>query len=159
MGDNRRFDIFADFVGRNFARTLKVADIAAGNGKLQRALQARGFKDIQSWDKRPRHSRPRGSFQNHYFNFRSAPRIYELVVALHPDEGTDHAIGYAVMRRIPFVVCPCCVKPDAFPYSGNQYEGWLRHLTEIAHLSNFRTTVTSLPMAGRNIVIAGWPET
>jgi hypothetical protein len=157
MGDPRRFDLFADFISRNFDCDMNVADVASGNGKLHGALLHRGFENIVSWDKRPRNQKPRRMFKYGLFDCRNAPRHYDLVVGMHADQGTDHVIGYAIKHKVPFVICPCCVLPSAFPYQGYRYEHWIEHLERLAVNARMRTIVTSLPMSGRNIVIAGWP--
>jgi hypothetical protein len=159
MGDPRRFDLFADFVDRNFTkRDLQIADIASGNGKLHGALKHRGFSNITSWDKRKRNAGPRHMFKYGYFDYRNAPRGYEVVVGMHPDQASDHCVMYAAKHRVPFVICPCCVLPSAMPYQGYRYEHWLEHLERLAVNAKMRTVVTSLPMSGRNIIIAGWPK-
>lgn len=38
-----------------------------------------------------------------------------LVIALHPDEATEAAVRFAVNRRKPFAVVPCCVYSRIFP--------------------------------------------
>lgn len=157
MGDRRRFDLFADFIARNFNTGLNVADVASGNGKLHGALTHRGFDNIVSWDKRQRNAGPRRMFKYGYFDCRNAPRGYELVVGMHPDAGSDHIVGYAAKHRVPFAICPCCVLPSAFPYQGCKYDHWIEHLERLAGNARMRTAVTTLPMTGRNIVIAGWP--
>lgn len=158
MGDNKRFDLFGDFIARNFSSGVAVAEVASGNGKLYGALRARGFANITGWDKRRRNAGPRRIFQYGHFDYRNAPRGFGLVLGMHPDQGTDHILGYAIKHRVPFAVCPCCVLPSAFKYQGYRYEHWINHLRGMAECAGFRTVETALPMKGRNIVIAGWPE-
>ena len=38
-----------------------------------------------------------------------------LVIGWHPDQATDACIDFALARRLPFVVCPCCVFTSLFP--------------------------------------------
>jgi hypothetical protein len=158
MGDSRRFDLFADFIGRNFRCDSVMAEVASGNGKLHGALRKRGFSEITSWDKRARNAGPRRMFRYGYFDHRNAPRGYELVVGMHPDNATDEIVSYATKHRVPFCICPCCVLPSAVPYQGYRYAHWIDHLIGLAERAKFRTVTTTLPMSGRNIVIAGWPQ-
>jgi len=157
MGDSRRFSAFADLIERNFAPTLAVADIAGGKGHLQAKLRKRGFGNVVSWDRRPKYAGPRRCYHFGLFDFRSAPRGYDLVVGMHPDEATDHIVMYAAKHRIPFAVCPCCVKPSATRYEGYRYEHWLQHLASLAEAARFRVTEAGLPISGRSAVLIGWP--
>ena len=158
MGDPRRFDLFSDFVAKKFCCDVPVVEVASGNGKLHGALRRRGFSDLVGFDKRHRNAGPRRIFRYGHFNCHNAERGYGLVVGMHPDQGTDHIIGYAGKHRVPFAVCPCCVLPSAFPYQGYRYEHWIDHLVKLAEGFKMRVEVSNLPMTGRNIVIAGWPE-
>jgi hypothetical protein len=38
-----------------------------------------------------------------------------LIVGFHPDQATDAVVDLALMQRLPFAVCPCCVFSDEFP--------------------------------------------
>jgi hypothetical protein len=158
MGDPARFRLFAETVEQQFSdRTAQIADVAAGKGYLQAALYQRGYRNIVSWDKRPRNAKNRHGYHYGYFDYRSAPRGYDLVIGMHPDEGTDHIIQYACKHRIPFIVCPCCVKPSASRFQDIGYDGWLRHLIGLAEAGRMNVEVFSLPMEGRKQVIVGRP--
>lgn len=157
MGDPRRFDAFADLIARNIAPGSTIVDVAGGSGGLRSALHHRGYSDIDSWDKRHRNARGRKGYVYGLFDWRNAPRKYDAVVAMHPDEGTDHAIMYAIKHRVPFIVCPCCVKPSASRFSGNQYAPWLDHLKAIGVCAGMRIAEACLPIRGRNIVLIGKP--
>lgn len=159
MGDPRRFDLFADVVAREFPRALSVADVAGGKGGLQAALRARGFTCIESWDKRKKYAGPRGCYRYGYFDYRSAPTNYGLVVGMHPDEGTDHVIAYAIRHRRPFAVCPCCVKPSATRYPGRRdYRPWCDFLDAMARSGGFKTQRFDLRISGCSHVILGTPR-
>lgn len=160
MGDRRRFDLFAHLIDRNFPsyRSRPLVDVASGKGYLQAALRQHGFENIVSWDKRPRNGKPRRCYRYGYFDWKSAPRDYQLVVAMHPDEGTDHAIMYAAKHRLPFIICPCCAKPDAVPYSGKtHWQAWNKHLMHLARTKNMDVQLVELSMQGRNVVMIGRP--
>ena len=163
MGDGRRFSFFADLIVRNFPeQEQQIADVAGGKGHLQLALLERGLHRVETWDKRPgnrRASRKLLSYRYQFFDYRSAPDKYDLVIGMHPDEGTDEIIAYAVRHRVPFAVCPCCILPSAKAYFGNHnYRKWCEHLTKLAERAGFNVNVTALPMRGRNTVIIGRPQ-
>jgi hypothetical protein len=81
------------------------------------------------------------------------------VVALHPDQATDAAVDFAIERRLPFAVVPCCVYSKDFPrrrlLSGarvSTHADLVRHLVEKAGaVVDVRTA--ELPFAGKNIVV------
>jgi hypothetical protein len=161
MGDPRRFDKFADVIFSEFGAltSAPVADVAGGKGGLQGALRARGFSDITSWDKRQKYAGPRRCYHYGYFDFRSAPRSYGLVVGMHPDEGTDHIVCYAIKHRVPFAVCPCCVKPSATKYPAErEYRRWCDFLAATAEYGNFRLRRFDMRMHGCAHVILGRPR-
>jgi hypothetical protein len=119
---------------------------------LQAALRQRGFEKITSWDKRKRNAKNRRGYHYGYFNWQTEQE-YDAVVAMHPDEATDHAILYAGKNRVPAIVCPCCTKPDATVYWGeHSYGAWLKYLKKLAVENNLEVTETVLPMVGRNVV-------
>ena len=162
MGDKRRFDLFAALVARNFnpSHYATVADIASGKGKLQYALRGRGYHRVVSFDKRKKHNiRPSGyNFQHRYFS-ESVKENFSLLVGMHPDEATDVIIVEAAKRGVPFVVCPCCVKPSALPFWGpHKYNAWMKHLRLLADGLNFMTAEAQLKMSGRNVCLIGRPQ-
>lgn len=160
MGDSRRFSLFADFISRQFPdRRLDIADVAAGKGGLKAALYLVGYRRVTAWDRRHKLAKPRPGQRFQLFDHRSAPRGYRLVVGMHPDQATDEIILYAAKHRVPFAVCPCCVLPSGTGYAGrNDYDAWVRHLTDVARAARFRVDAFTLPMNGRNGVLVGRPE-
>lgn len=154
MGDSRRFELFGALCGRNLHPQMRIADVAAGKGYLQANLHERGFVHVESWDRRPRMAKGRRTYRYGYFNYRTAPK-YDAVVALHPDEGTDHAILYAGIQRVPAIICPCCATPSAVAYWGARggYVEWMRHLIRLAESCALHVTHTELRMTGRNQVL------
>lgn len=154
MGDTRRFRLMADLVTRNVKeRDLWVADVAGGKGYLQAELRRRGFREVVSFDKRKKMKRGRKGYRNEWFTY-DTERGFGLVVAMHPDEGTDHAILYAARYHVPCIVCPCCVKPHGAPYKGKKdFDPWVRHLKELAHSHGLSVAEAQLPMRGRNLVL------
>lgn len=157
MGDKSRFRLMADVIAERISPVAHVADVAGGKGGLQAEMFLRGFRSVVSWDERPKCAGPRRNYRYALFDYRSAPRGYDAVVGMHPDAGTDHIIAYATKHRKPFIVCPCCVMPSATRLEDVGYDGWLRHLTRLAADSAFKVETIILPMAGRNVVLAGTP--
>lgn len=161
MGDNRRNRLMAELVAERFPdRDAPVADVAAGRGHLKRALRLHGYRRIVCWDGRHRRAKGPPGWHSQIFDYRNAPRGYRLIVAMHPDEATDHAILYAAKHRVPFVVCPCCIKPSGTEYSGNPSNRaeWNRHLVAIAKAAQMDVETVTLPMEGCNIVLIGTPR-
>lgn len=160
MGDSRRFDEFAKFIMRRFDPCIRIADVAGGKGALQTALRQRGYLSVTTYDKRRgRRHRP-GRFEFHYRHFDAAVKeSFDLLVGMHPDEATDHIIVEAGKRRVPFAICPCCVKPSAVPYwEKHSYDLWVAHLKRLALKNNFRISDHYLSISGRNYVLFGEPN-
>jgi hypothetical protein len=160
MGDPRRFDLFATEIAKRFPdQKLNVVDVAGGKGYLLMSLYQRGYRNVTTWDKRHKNAKDRPGYRYGYFDCCNAPPDYDLVVGMHPDQGTDHIIMYAVKHRVPFLVCPCCVMPSAAEYGGRQsnYTDWMRHLVGVAKRGRMRVEVFPLRMTGRQQVIFGWP--
>lgn len=153
MGDSRRFDLFAKLAERHLSKELNIVDVASGKGYLQAALRQRGFKNIISWDKRKKNSSNRRGYRYGYFDYRCKEE-YDALVALHPDEATDHSILYCGIRRIPGIICPCCVKPHAVSFFGSyNFQSWIKHLRSLAEKYNLSIQETVLPMDGRNFIM------
>ncbi len=149
MGDVRRFDKMSEFVSRNlYKKDAKIADVAAGQGALQMALKEKGFKNVVSFDKRKKHYGGNRRYQ--YFDYRTKEK-FDAVVAMHPDEGTDHALMYAIEHHVPAFICPCCVKPDAVTYWGSScdYHAWTKHLEQLARKAGREVTWHQLKIQGR----------
>jgi hypothetical protein len=159
MGDERRFDLFAKLIAKHIPTSYQIADVASGKGNLQAALRQLGYKKVISWDKQRRNASPRSNYHYDYFNYNNAPRDYDAVVAMHPDEATDHAIMYAAKHKVPAIVCPCCVKPSAVVYWGDNNEHrWIAHLKQLAEKNGLEVTETMLKMSGRNRVLICKPK-
>lgn len=159
MGDPRRFDVFARFIGEHFQPSVRIADVAGGKGYLQRALRSRGFLHIHTYDKRKgRRHRP-GRFEYSYRFFDDTVKEqYGLLVGMHPDDATDVIIVEAARRSIPFVLCPCCIKPRAAAYWGDyNFNNWVAHLSQLSNRLGFSLTTSCLKMNGRNLVMFGYP--
>lgn len=158
MGDARRFEHMAEFIAARFPVSRRIADVAGGTGQLQAELRRRGFQDIVTYDKRKKKcAGPGRNYHYGLFDYRSAARGYDLVIGMHPDGGTDHIIGYATKHKVPFVLCPCCIIPSAFPYSGpKEFKPWVNHLRGLA--PGFAIETQWLHITGRNLVLVGKPN-
>lgn len=158
MGAPQRFDLMAKLAEKYLPKNIAIADVASGKGYLQSALRQLGYKNITSWDKRKRNAKNRKGFRYGYFDWCWEKERYDAVVAMHPDEGTDHAILYAVKHQIPAIICPCCVKPSASMYWGvRKYEPWIKHLISLAD-GHLEVQKNVLRMNGRNLVLIFKPK-
>lgn len=153
MGDSRRFDLFSKVIERHLNKEDHIVDIACGKGYLQAALRQLGFKRITSWDKRKRTAKNRMGYRYGYFDYRHKEK-YDAVVAMHPDEGTDHAVLYAGNHQVPAIICPCCIKPHAVAYWGDyNFHSWVSHLKALAVDLGLTIQELMLPMSGKNLVL------
>lgn len=159
MGDPRRFDLFARFIRTHVPVSARIGDIAGGKGYLQGALRQYGFSHVHTYDKRKGRKHRPGRFEYTYRFFdQSVTDELDVLVGMHPDEATDAIITEAAARRIPFVLCPCCVKPHAVTYWGSgTFDAWVAHLHQVAESAGYRVTMDYLNMNGRNLVMFGKP--
>lgn len=157
MGDSHRFSKFVDLIAYQFPnRDIRIADVASGNGGLQQELRQRKYTNIISWDKRKRNAKNRGIYKYGYFT-KDCKEKYDLVIGMHPDEATDHIIMFCVKNKVPFVICPCCVKPSAIQYNGSSdFDSWVKHLEHLA--SDFSISHHYLKITGKNLVLIGRPK-
>ena len=157
MGDPRRFDLMADLVMTRlpWEGQPRIVDVAGGRGGMQAALRKRDFTNVVSMDICHSYAKGRSGYKYGLFT-RDEPAQFDLVVAMHPDDATDHAILYAVDHSIPWFVCPCCVRPAAVPCKSgrNDYWRWIDHLRTIGGGQGTVETIT-LPMKGRNVALMG----
>lgn len=161
MGDPARFREFAKVIAGQFGTSSdkRIADVAGGKGYLQSALRCQGFRNIVTFDKRPKLAKPhrRDCYRYEWFTSDHSER-FDLVVAMHPDQGTDHSILYGVRNRVPFVVCPCCILPSAATFWANKsFAGWVSHLKQLAEETHTVSEVR-MPISGRNLVLIGTPK-
>lgn len=150
MGDPRRFLKFSLFVSDHFPdRNLRIADVAGGKGYLQSELRRLGYKDVVSFDRRRRNANPNRQkfYRYEFFDGNNHQGEFDLVLGMHPDDGTDHIIDYSNKNNVPFAVCPCCIRPSAIPYD--------RNVPWIDHLLNFANGAKSakIEITGKNIVL------
>ncbi len=160
MGDKRRFAEFAMLINQHHPDTaIRIADVAGGKGYLQMALRGYGYSKIMTYDKRPKLAKPHRSdfYQYRWFSY-NLGKEFDLVVAMHPDQGTDHSILYAAKNRVPFMVCPCCILPSASCFwDRHNFQGWVNHLEKLASETHDVARI-ELPISGRNLVLVGVPH-
>jgi len=157
VGDSRRYHEFAKFIAKNFSdRSLRIADVAGGKGYLQLSLRELGYQNVKTFDKRYKRLH-KINYQYGWFSY-DTNEHFDLVVGMHPDEGTDHIIEYAKKNQSNFVVCPCCVKPSARPFTSpkSDFANWLNHLKRLAN--GFRLGETQLRISGKNTILWGVPR-
>ena len=102
----------------------------------------------------------------------------KLIIGFHPDQATEPIVDLALLLKMPFVICPCCVFPSEFPNrflplslcSTNSkiklgdlgmrvrtYSEFIQYL-QTKH-KNIRTgTIDMLSYTARNIVLYMLPE-
>lgn len=169
MGDARRFKSFADLIAITIkSRDYSVVDVAGGRGSLRAALYNHGFNRITTFDPReysgrdkPRPARVRrcDPGQKHMLRLFDWRREngYNLVVAMHPDGGTDHSVLYAAAHKVPAIICPCCILPTAAPFTQRRSkEQWKRHLVQLAQGMDHRWV--NMPISGDNEVLILTPR-
>lgn len=162
MGDPRRFDLFARFVASLIHPSergdMLVADVAAGKGYLSWALREHGFRRITPFEPAPRRGGQVRRLGIRVQAFRPEhARDFDLVVGMHPDAATDCILSGAALHGKLVVVCPCCVRPNAWSYWGNgqSHAEWEVHLVDRSAADGLELTVGRLKMNGANRVMWG----
>jgi hypothetical protein len=103
-GDERRFQVVADFAAARFPEARSAADVAGGQGMLARILRKRHNIDCDVVDPRGWVLRGVSSRAEHYRADMAS--YYDLVIGLHPDNALREVVDSALVR--PVVVVPCC---------------------------------------------------
>lgn len=166
MGDPRRFDLMARFVARLIppARraAIRVADVAAGKGYLSWALREHGFVRITPFEPEPRRGGQVRRLGIRAQNFEpSFARDFDLLVGMHPDAATDCILSGAALHGRMAIICPCCIRPNAWSYQGKRSHcskarvEWERHLIMRSAEAGLHLEVGELSMAGANRVMWG----
>jgi len=159
MGDSHRFDLFARMVATNFPKKdARIVDVAGGKGYLKEALRDLGYTNVLTMDKNRKAAKKQKhlAYKYGYFNCNTQEH-FDCVVAMHPDEATDHAVLYATKHRVPAFVCPCCIKPDAAAFFERyNFPNWVNHLKRLARGMDVQELY--LKMAGKNLVLKLTPR-
>jgi hypothetical protein len=103
-GDERRFEVMADFVAVRFPQARTAADVAGGQGMLARILRKRHNIDCDVVD--PRGWVLRGVPARAEDYRAEMASYYDVVIGLHPDNALREVVNSAQVR--PVVVVPCC---------------------------------------------------
>ena len=159
MGDERRGQIFAQYIVKQFPKATQILAVADGKGQVARKL-ANKKRKVTVVEAKPRFE----GRVHKYLQYRAgwftaeyeAKQCPDLVVGMHPDEATSEIVLFAVKNRIPFAVVPCCVKGRYS--SGLRYTGWLNKLISLARDAGYVVHHHTLKMAGKNDVIIGKPK-
>lgn len=158
MGDQRRFDRFGEFIQIHFdyARHARVLDVAGGLGYLQLNLRQRGFQSVTTIDNRVKILKGL-NYQHRLFDCKNIYPV-DLLAAMHPDQATDHVVCYAVAHMLPFVICPCCIKPSAVAFNQNhRYAAWIDHLVALAQRTH-DVELNRIRIRGKQDVLVGKPR-
>ena len=104
-GDPARFQVVAEFIHNHYGNAVRfIADVAGGQGMLCRILQKKHNYDCEVVDSRGWTLR---GVANRREDFdASMAEYYDLVIGLHPDEGTRPVAKAALIR--PVILIPCC---------------------------------------------------
>ena len=104
-GDDRRFEVLAEFISDYFGKSIKyIADVAGGQGVLSRLLNKKYNYEAEVVD--PRHFGLVGVRRREALYTPDMAGFYDLVVGLHPDAATRPVAESAMIR--PVVLVPCC---------------------------------------------------
>ncbi|MGH3301809.1 MAG: hypothetical protein ACRDOK_09025 [Streptosporangiaceae bacterium] len=103
-GDERRFEVTADFVAARFPQAQTAADVAGGQGMAARLLRKRHNIECDVVDPRGWVLRGVSSRAEEYRADMAS--YYDVVIGLHPDEALRDVVHSAQLR--PVVVVPCC---------------------------------------------------
>ena len=156
MGDHRRFEVFAKFIKKQFSPNIykNIADVAGGQGHLNKTLKSYGFENIITFDTR----------KNKIKNIQYKRKLFsddcdfkfDLLVGMHPDNATDVIIKEAETQKIPFIIVPCCILPTITKFTMQRsYTNWCKHLIKFAESLKFNVKSTILSISGSNVVIWG----
>ena len=155
MGDIKRNLLMSTLIVKQFPKAKSALVIADGQGDLANRLANKGLSCVVI-EKKPRqnHVRKNVDYRSGVFSYLMKPILADVIVGMHPDEATAEIIRYAVKNKIPFAVCPCCVKGDAAK-GVHGYMKWLNKLKSLA--KGFDVYTLQLKMTGKNIVLVGKP--
>jgi len=104
-GDPKRFEVLAEFVWKQFGRSIKyIADADGGQGMLCRVLNKKYNYLAEVVDPRGFALRGVSSRQEEYSA--NMASYYDLIIGLHSDEATKEVAFSAKVR--PTILIPCC---------------------------------------------------
>jgi len=162
MGDDRRFEVLADFVQRKFPPPLKVADVAGGQGNLSFILTQKGYdctvidprKTNLSKKERQLSNRKGICFRRVRSKFCSdMAQGFDLIIGLHPDQATEEICHAAKFR--PTIIVPCCKYWEGIESHGSaSLPDTIRKFLRQGGIDWWETL---LAMSGKNLVFVTSP--
>ena len=77
------------------------------------------------------------------------------MTSLHGDAAVDHALDFALSRRLPFALVPCCVFANLNPWRPDvrTYTALLGYLESRAKAAGANVARVSLPFEGKNVLL------
>lgn len=152
MGDDKRNEVFARFIKKQFPKATTVLCVADGKGVLARKLANKKFSVVVIENKPRFEGRGHKKIEYRKGWFTGNVKVeQDLIVAMHPDEATAEVIEAANKSKKPFAIVPCCVKGDRrFTNGVGGYSGWLNRLKSI---TKGYCLTGQLKMNGRNVVL------
>jgi hypothetical protein len=103
--------------------------------------------------------------RGHYYPSAGDPPGYGLCLGFHPDQATEPLLEWALERRVPFLIVPCCVfareaaAVRVLQRTGAQvtsYEQFFEYLVERARAAGCPVRVSRLALNGRNAALYCW---
>jgi len=108
-GDERRFDVIAEYVYSRFGNSIKyIADVAGGQGLLTRILNKKYNYESEVID--PRGCVLKGVPSKQVEYTPDMAKFYDLIIGLHPDAAIKAVAESAIYR--PILLVPCCNEWD-----------------------------------------------
>jgi len=163
VGDDRRFEVLAGFVQRNFPPPLKIADAAGGQGNLSFILTQKGYdctvidprKTNLSKKERQISQRKGIQFKRIRSKFHSEMADdYDLVIGLHPDQATEEICRAAQFK--PTIIVPCCKYWDGIESHGSA--SLPDTIRKFFRRNKIEWWETLLKMNGKNLVFVTQPK-
>lgn len=152
MGDFRRNKLFANFIFRQWSKAKNVLVIADGDGELSQILSEK--YNITAIEPKLRSNQKFKVIKKFFYKEDEFDTDFDLIVGMHPDEGTIEIISYANKHKINFAVVPCCIKSLNKKHikgiDGNNFNEWIKRLKTFYQ---GHTELHYLPMQGKNIVL------
>ncbi len=162
VNDRRRFRAFANFIHDTYPDVKTIADVAGGHGNVAYYLYEFGYDatiiDCRETRLPGKMHRALRKLSVKRRKLVEIPRLvervqdvdlrrFDLIVGLHPDDATEHALRTALKYDKDFAIVPCCV----FPIDGvkRSTADWLEYLASISP-DIMRAT---LPIEGANVVL------
>lgn len=149
--------------GAHSWKGLTVLDVGGGRGQLSDLLVEKGahciLVDPRVAPARPeRFVRLQASFdweKGLPAHVLEAGRRVDLVLAMHADQGTEHALRFALRHSCAYAIVPCCVYPTLNPERCFKDGGVRKWSTFVKYLLSLdsEAQMVRLSFSGRSVVI------